>query len=67
MMRRKFTKWEIICNYRKCGRIGITDLEVKNRALLDKCIWRYERENVSLWRDVIVEKTRSGPSIKGVR
>lgn len=58
-----YIKWKAVNNYRDCGRIGIIDLGVQNRALLNKWIWRYENERGSLWREMIAEKTNSDPSI----
>ncbi|EOY19422.1 Uncharacterized protein TCM_044508 [Theobroma cacao] len=51
--------WDKVCRYEDGG-LGIIDLEIKNRTLLNKWIWRYGRERDSLWREVIVEKTRGG-------
>ncbi|XVE70027.1 hypothetical protein DITRI_Ditri10aG0038600 [Diplodiscus trichospermus] len=33
--------------------LGIVDLRLKNRALLNKWLWRYAKENNALWRRVI--------------
>ncbi|EOY00968.1 Uncharacterized protein TCM_010873 [Theobroma cacao] len=56
-------KWDKVCNYKDCGGIGITNIEIKNRAMLNKWIWRYGMETDSLWRTVIVDKGSSNPSI----
>ncbi|EOY10308.1 Uncharacterized protein TCM_025681 [Theobroma cacao] len=37
------------------------DLELKNHALLNKCLWRYANEPDSLWRKVIWAKNRLDP------
>ncbi|EOY14430.1 Uncharacterized protein TCM_033819 [Theobroma cacao] len=58
-----YVKWDKVCNYEECGGIGITNIEVKNRALLNKWIWRYEKERDSLWREVLVAKTKSDPTM----
>ncbi|EOY03669.1 Uncharacterized protein TCM_018759 [Theobroma cacao] len=55
--------WDKVCNYKECGGIGITNIEVKNRALLNKWIWRYGKERDSLWREVLVAKTKSDPTM----
>ncbi|XP_017974450.1 PREDICTED: uncharacterized protein LOC108661541 [Theobroma cacao] len=57
-----YVKWEKVCNLKECGGIGMVDLEVKNRALMNKWIWRYENDRDSLWREVLVEKIGSDPT-----
>ncbi|EOY21945.1 Uncharacterized protein TCM_014115 [Theobroma cacao] len=41
-------KWDKVCNYKDCRGIDITDIEVKNHALLNKWIWRYGMETDNL-------------------
>lgn len=51
--------WEKVRKYKECGGIGVTDLEVKNKALLNKWIWQYGEEKDSLWREILVGTTGS--------
>lgn len=37
--------------------MGTIDIEFKNKALLNKWLWRYGAERDNLWREVIVKKT----------
>ena len=48
--------WKSICSPKKLGGLGIADLKIKNRALLNKWLWRFSEEEDSYWRKVIVEK-----------
>ena len=48
--------WASICKYKEFGGLGIIDLGLRNRALLNKWLWRYGNEHNSLWRKVIDEK-----------
>ncbi|GMJ02687.1 hypothetical protein like AT4G29090 [Hibiscus trionum] len=49
-------RWETVCKPMKYGGLGIRDLKTKNRALLNKWIWRYGGEKGSMWRSVIDAK-----------
>ncbi|EOY07997.1 Uncharacterized protein TCM_022315 [Theobroma cacao] len=51
-----YIEWSKVCNYKENGGLGIINMEVKNRALLNKWLWRYGSEMGSLWREVIVKK-----------
>ncbi|OMO71257.1 reverse transcriptase [Corchorus capsularis] len=48
--------WNTICNPKEMGGLGIVDLKLKNRALLNKWLWRFSDEDKILWRKVIIEK-----------
>ncbi|KAL4311206.1 hypothetical protein GQ457_01G023410 [Hibiscus cannabinus] len=49
-------KWEMLCKPKVGGDLGLCNLRQKNRALLNKWIWRYGGENSSLWRKVVDAK-----------
>ncbi|KAL4347618.1 hypothetical protein GQ457_17G007830 [Hibiscus cannabinus] len=51
-----WVKWEIICKPKIRGGLGLWDLRLKNRALLNKWLWRYGEEKESLWRKVVDAK-----------
>lgn len=51
-----WVNWSAICNPKKMGGLGITNLSLKNRALMNKWIWRFSSETDALWRKLIVEK-----------
>ncbi|EOY09515.1 Uncharacterized protein TCM_024931 [Theobroma cacao] len=48
--------WGSICNYHELGGLGLVDIEVKNNAVLNKWLWRYENEPKGLWRCIVAEK-----------
>ncbi|XVF83970.1 hypothetical protein PTKIN_Ptkin16aG0537100 [Pterospermum kingtungense] len=45
--------WNQVCAPKVFSGIGLVDLELKNRALLNKWIWRYAEDEKSLWRRVV--------------
>lgn len=48
--------WDAMCNYCDLGGLGIIDIGLKNRALLNKWLWCFCNDSNSLWKQVIVEK-----------
>ncbi|KAJ9553924.1 hypothetical protein OSB04_017969 [Centaurea solstitialis] len=63
--------WDKTVKSRNDGGLGITGLIIKNQALLAKWIWRFLKEDKSLWKEVItelhggVEKVLYGSTING--
>ncbi|KAL4310177.1 hypothetical protein GQ457_01G054770 [Hibiscus cannabinus] len=55
-------KWDVLCRPKDFGGLGLYDLKVKNRALLNKWLWRYGNEPNNLWRRVIDAKYGYSPS-----
>ncbi|KAE8672120.1 ADP-ribosylation factor-like protein 8B [Hibiscus syriacus] len=51
-------KWENICGPKSHGGLGLFDVNSRNRALLNKWIWRFSEEGGSLWRNIIVAKNK---------
>ncbi|KAL4366278.1 hypothetical protein GQ457_05G030610 [Hibiscus cannabinus] len=49
-------KWDTLTKPKDLGGLGICDVKLKNRALLNKWLWRYGVEPSSLWRRVIASK-----------
>ena len=45
-----------MCNLKEFGGLGIVDFRLKNRALLNKWIWRYGEEPNAMWRLIIASK-----------
>ncbi|GMI83350.1 hypothetical protein like AT4G29090 [Hibiscus trionum] len=52
----RWVKWNQLCSPKEVGGLGLFNLRVKNRALLNKWMWRFGSEKQDLWRRVIVEK-----------
>ncbi|KAE8661488.1 hypothetical protein F3Y22_tig00113725pilonHSYRG00522 [Hibiscus syriacus] len=51
-----WVKWESLCKPKLHGGLGIIDIHLKNRSLLNKWIWSFDRELDSLWRKVPLNK-----------
>ncbi|XVE88638.1 hypothetical protein DITRI_Ditri19aG0085600 [Diplodiscus trichospermus] len=52
----KSVQWSDICNSIDNGGLGIVDLKLKNRALMNRWIWRFGVEKDALWRKVVDAK-----------
>jgi hypothetical protein len=48
--------WETVCSPLAQGGLGVRKVEVINRALLGKWLWRFGKEDSHLWCKVIVAK-----------
>uniref|UniRef100_A0A2N9GEV9 TIR domain-containing protein n=1 Tax=Fagus sylvatica TaxID=28930 RepID=A0A2N9GEV9_FAGSY len=49
-------EWNTVCSPLANGGLGVRRVEVINRALLGKWLWRFGREDSHLWRRVIAAK-----------
>ena len=50
-----------MCNLKENVGLGIGDISIKNRALLNKWVWRYGEEPNALWRAIIDSKYGGDP------
>ncbi|OMO53301.1 hypothetical protein CCACVL1_28737 [Corchorus capsularis] len=48
--------WDQVCKPKDKGGLGILDLHIQNRALLNKWLWRFGNEKEGVWRKIIVER-----------
>ena len=44
--------WEVVCTQKENGGLGIRKIDLLNKALLSKWIWRFAFEDI-LWKKVI--------------
>ncbi|WMV55131.1 hypothetical protein MTR67_048516 [Solanum verrucosum] len=49
----KLVNWQTTMHNREQGGLGFRNLRAQNNSLLVKWIWRYNREDHALWREVI--------------
>jgi len=62
-----WTSWENICQSKKEGGLGIRRIDLFNKALLAKWLWKMETPETGLWREVIESKYGSRRLIKSSR
>ncbi|EOY12746.1 Uncharacterized protein TCM_031281 [Theobroma cacao] len=56
-----YVNWSTVSNPKTQGGLGIIDLELKSRALLNKWLWRYANEPDRIWRQVVSAKNKLKP------
>ena len=57
-LKRKYrlAKWDIICRPKDQGGLGIENLEVKNRCLLSKWLFKLSSETEATWAQILRSK-----------
>ncbi|RVW92839.1 LINE-1 retrotransposable element ORF2 protein [Vitis vinifera] len=46
--------WDVVCKSKMKGGLGLGRISLRNSALLGKWLWRYPREGLTLWHQVIL-------------
>lgn len=59
-----WVKWIDICQPKNVGGLGIKDIDLFNRSLLGKWLWRWRTEKNALWCRVINAKYEADPCAK---
>ena len=49
----RLAKWDIICRPKDQGGLGIENIEVKNKCLLSKWLWKLSLENDGMWAQIL--------------
>ena len=57
-----WVNWKSMCNLKEFGGLEFVDLGLKNKALLNKWIWRFGEEPKAPWRSLIYNKYRDNHS-----
>ena len=52
----RLAKWDIICRPKDQGGMGIENLEVKNRCLLSKWLWKLSSGTDAMWAQILRNK-----------
>ena len=52
----RLAKWDIICRPKDQGGLGIENLEVKNRCLLSKWLFKLSSETEATWAQILRSK-----------
>ncbi|RVW54428.1 Transposon TX1 uncharacterized 149 kDa protein [Vitis vinifera] len=47
-------RWDVVCKPKEIGGLGFGNISLRNLALLGKWLWRYPREGLALWYQVIL-------------
>ena len=55
--------WKAVCLAKDKGGLGIGNLEKRNKVLLMKWLWRFPKENQSLWYKVIKSRVGLHPNL----
>ncbi|KAE8681880.1 hypothetical protein F3Y22_tig00111300pilonHSYRG00005 [Hibiscus syriacus] len=53
-----WVNWNTVCRPLNCGGLGVLDLNLTNRALLGKWVWKFANDKNSLWKSVLCSKQK---------
>ena len=59
-------RWDVVCQPKEQGGLGIINIDIMNQALLAKWLWKIENES-GLWQTVIRNKYVKNECISGIR
>lgn len=52
----RLVDWNLVCQPKKNGGLGIRPIKLMNKVLLGEWLWRLGEENNSLWRQIVLAK-----------
>ncbi|XP_039005940.1 uncharacterized protein LOC120133425 [Hibiscus syriacus] len=59
-----WVNWSTVCKPLNYGGLGVLDLNLTNRALLGKWVWKFANDKSSLWKCVLSSKHKEGISLR---
>jgi hypothetical protein len=62
----RLTKWSILCRPKDCGGLGIKSLEIQNKCLLSKWLFKLINEE-GIWQNILRRKYLSNKTIAQVK
>jgi hypothetical protein len=62
----RLTKWSILCRPKDCGGLGIQNLEIQNRCLLSKWLFKLINEE-GIWQNLLRRKYLSNKTLTQVK
>ncbi|KAE8702415.1 hypothetical protein F3Y22_tig00110482pilonHSYRG00005 [Hibiscus syriacus] len=59
-----WVNWKSVCTPLNCGGLGVLDVNISNRALLGKWVWKFANEKILCGKVCYVAGTRSNSKLK---
>ncbi|KAE8735747.1 THO complex subunit 1 [Hibiscus syriacus] len=62
-----WVNWSTVCKPLNCGGLGVLDLNLTNRALLGKWVWKFANDKNFLWKCVLCSKLKVSCNTMSIR